>query len=115
MEKDKQDQMTALAWKILYNEEYESIPDPNKEENVPYMKAKKKERSEAFRRLMEGPGKVLFAEWKKKIKQVNTALLFIPATQLCTCHACMLIRGIRGILELWLEAEQSLLDDKIVN
>jgi len=36
---EKESSVVALAWKILYDEELEHIPDPNKPENVPYLKA----------------------------------------------------------------------------
>ena len=102
----------ALAWKILYDEELETIPDPNKPENVPYLKAKKKQRANAFKALMSGSGKILFEEWKEKVRRINLALLFIPKENLCNCPACQLIREVRSILELWIEAEQALLEDK---
>ena len=102
----------ALAWYILYGEEYETIPDPNKPENVPYLKAKKKQRANAFKALLQGQGKILFEEWKEKVKRINLALLFIPKENLCNCPSCQLIREVRNILELWIEAEQALLEDK---
>ena len=111
MEK-REESAVALAWYILYGEEYETIPDPNKPENVPYLKAKKKQRAQAFKNLMQGRGKVLFDQWKDKIRSTNLALLFIPQENLCTCPACQLIREVRGILEIWIEAEQALLEDK---
>jgi len=109
---EKESSVVALAWKILYDEELEHIPDPNKPENVPYLKAKKKQRANAFKALMEGNGKVLFEEWKNKVKRVNLAVLFTPKEQLCDCAACTAIREIRNILELWIDAEQALIEEK---
>ncbi len=87
-------------------------PDPNKPENVAYINAKRKERKEAFRRLIDGSGKVLFEEWKKKIRNNNLAMLFIPADQLCNCTACTLIRDVQGMFKLWMEAETILTEEE---
>ena len=103
---------TSLAWLLLYDEELEEIPDPNKPENVAYINAKRKEKKEAFKQLMEGSGKVLFREWKKRIKNNNLAMLFIPANQLCDCAACMIIRDIQGMFKLWLEAETIITEEE---
>ena len=34
----------ALLWKVLYGEELEQTPDPNKPENLPYYKARREQR-----------------------------------------------------------------------
>jgi hypothetical protein len=104
-----------LAWKVLYSEAYKTPPDPNKPENIPYAKAKSKERAKAFERLMKGPGKPLFEEWRENVKRYNLALLFLPEDKLCGCPACMAIRKIRSTLELWLEAEKILAQEEKPN
>ena len=97
-----------IAWKILYGIEQEEIPDPNKPENVPYLKAKKKERIQLFERLKKGPAKILFESWADKIMRLNLAVLFTPKDKLCLCPACEAIREIRATLEVWIEAEITL-------
>ena len=104
--------LANLAWKILYKEDREEIPDPNKPENLPYLKAKRKQKAEALSVLMEGQGKVLFENWYEKIKRLNLGLLFTPGSQLCNCPACEAIREIKAILEFWLDAEQILAENK---
>ena len=104
--------LSTLAWKILYKEDREPIPDPNRPENVPYHKAKRKKKAEDLQRLLDGPGKALFERWYEKLKVENLRLLFTPESQLCTCPTCNAIRQIRSILELWLDVEQTLLEHK---
>ena len=105
-------QTLALAWELIYGEEYEVTPDPNKPENLHHLKAKKKQTVDGFKRLMRGPGKVLFEQWKERVRKTNLALLFLPKENLCGCPACDTIREVRGILELWIDAEQILMEDK---
>lgn len=107
-----QSHLANLAWKILYNEDREEIPDPNKPENLPYLKAKKRQKAEALTGLMSGPGKILFENWHEKIKRLNLGMLFTPRSQLCNCSACEAIREIKAILEFWLDAEQILAENK---
>ncbi len=95
----------SLAWKILFNEEYEETPDPNNIENQNYLKAKRKETEEGFRKLMSGHGKVIFESWRDKIKKQTLSMLYLDPKELCNCQACQLIRSMRGILDLWLEME----------
>jgi len=104
--------LANLAWKILYKEDREEIPDPNKPENLPYLKAKKKQKAEALEILISGPGKILFENWHEKIKRLNLGMLFTPKSQLCNCSVCETIREIKATLEIWLEAEQILVENK---
>ena len=99
---------TSIAWKILYNEEYENIPDPNKPENIPYIAARKRERAESLERLISGPGRVLFEQWRGKLKRELLALLVAPDDLACHCSSCMSLRKLRIIFELWLEAQRVL-------
>ena len=69
------------------------------------VKRKKKERVEDFKKLMSGPGKVLFKEWEKKIRENNLSLFAIPDGQLCECTACRIIRDMQSMFRLWVEAE----------
>ena len=100
--------LTALAWEVLFGEKYETVPDPNKPENVSYYNAKKRERNEKLRLFCTGQGKVIYDEWKKKIRAETLALLTIPKTSLCNCMTCLILREIRPRLELILEAEDIL-------
>lgn len=107
------DNAVETAWKILYGIERDEIPDPNKPENIPYINAKKQERIQSFENLKNGPGKILFEAWADKIMRLNLGLLFTPKEKLCLCPACQVIRDIRATLEVWVEAETTLKEDKI--
>lgn len=101
------------AWKILYGVDEEEIRDPNLPQNVPYLKAKKQERIQAFDYLKNGPAKVLFEMWADKIMRLNMGLLFTPKKNLCLCPTCQVIRDIRATLEVWVEAEMTLKKEDI--
>jgi hypothetical protein len=103
--------IAATYWRVLYGEEYEQIPDPNKPENTVWHRAKKQERATKFKNFVKGPGSVLFDEWQKKVKQDIAALLAIPPQSLCNCPACMIVRDTRKYLELLVEAEQVLTEN----
>lgn len=100
--------ITALAWELLFNEKYESIPDPNKPENSAYLNAIQQQRIDSIRHFAMGNGKILYDEWKKKVRSETLALLTIPKSELCNCAACMILREIRPRLELIIEAENIL-------
>lgn len=102
---------TSIAWKIVFGEDYEQMPDPNRPENIPLILAKKRERAESIERLMTGTGRVLFEQWRGKIKRGLLALLVAPDDGTCHCSACILLRQLKMIFELWLEA-QRVLEDK---
>lgn len=102
---EKTQSVTELAWKILYKEEREEVPDPNRPENTAYFNAKRKERREAISRFVTGQGKILYEQWMKQIKGLNLALLVTPDQALCKCPACVTIAQIKARLELILEAE----------
>ncbi len=104
--------LVALAWELLFNEKYESIPDPNRPENSAYINAVRKQRTDSIRHFAMGGGKVLYNEWMRKVRSETIALLTVPKTSLCNCPACMILREIRPRLELILEAENILSEDR---
>ncbi len=104
--------LVALAWELLFNEKYESVPDPNKPENSSYINAMRKQRAESIRLFAMGNGKVLYDEWIRKVRAETIALLTVPKTSLCNCIACMVLREIRPRLEMILEAESILAEEK---
>jgi hypothetical protein len=106
------DNITSLAWELLFNEKYESIPDPNKPENSAYLTAVKQQRNDSIKHFANGSGKVLYDEWKKKIRSETLALLTVPKAELCNCTACMILREIRPRLELIIEAETILSNER---
>lgn len=108
------DKSTEMLWFILYDEEREKIPDPNKPENMVYHKAKKQERADKIKVFMNGPGAVLFNEWKKKVKQNQASMIAIPEKEMCNCTACLILRDTRKYLELLMEAERILSENKVV-
>lgn len=99
-----------VMWGILFNEDLEKIPDPNKPENTAFLSATKKAEIERMRAFAEGPGKVLFDRWKKQIRTDTISLLMSEPK--CDCAKCWEIKKIRNILQLVLEAEQILTERK---
>lgn len=104
--------ITALAWELLFGEKYESIPDPNKPENSAYINAIQQQRIDSIRHFAMGSGKVLYDEWKKKIRSEVLALLTVPKKELCNCTVCMILKEIRPRLEMIIEAEQLLSNER---
>ena len=102
------DNIAALAWEILFGDKYESVPDPNKPENSAFINATKQQRKDSIKHFAIGGGKVIYDEWKKRIRSETLALLTIPKSELCNCTACMIIREIRPRLELIVESESIL-------
>jgi hypothetical protein len=107
----EENDFTAIAWKIIFNEMLEEIPDPNRPENLPYILAKKRERAESLERFITGTGRVLFGQWRDKIKKGLLALLVSRSTDSCHCPSCLMLRELRMIFELLFEA-QRVLEDK---
>ena len=103
---------TAIAWKVLYNEDFEEIPNPNLPENSARINVERKQRREAISRFVTGQGKPIFDEWRKQIKSKNLALISTPDKLMCLCPACNQIRDIRSRLEMILEAEMVLREQK---
>ncbi|HOX40532.1 MAG: hypothetical protein M0R06_18180 [Sphaerochaeta sp.] len=96
----------ALLWKVLYGEELEQTPDPNKPENLPYYKARREQRRKELSSFYNGPGKVLFDGWEKRVKQLNLQLISSPEADKCSCQTCLIVRQIKSIMTLWIEAMQ---------
>ena len=103
---------TSIAWKILFNEDFERIPDPNDPANIPRLTAQMRERRESLERLMTGQGRVLFEQWRDRLKRGLLSLLVAPpSTPLdtsCHCSSCQQLREMRIIFALWLEAQRIL-------
>ena len=103
------DRFRQLAWNILYDEDFEEIPDPNKPENIPHIKALQRDEREKLKNFIEGSGKVLIDRWKAQIKAEMLSLLTLEAsTPLCNCGPCQQIKAIKNKFELLLEAEDIL-------
>ncbi len=109
---DEQPSITALAWELLYGDKYEPIPDPNQPENEPYARIMRKQRAESIGHFATGGGKVLFDEWKKKVRAGTLALVTISEEKLCGCPACMVLREIKPRFKLILEAETILSEQR---
>ena len=96
-------ELGAIVYKILFNDEPENIPNPNKPENIPRIKAMGQARNEKFKRFWEGEGSVLFERWQDKIRENVFALLVDEPD--CNCKQCNKIREITTILKLLSEAQ----------
>ena len=93
-----------VAWRVLYGQGMEEIPDPNKPENTAHLNAIKKAEKDALERFLNGQGKVLVDRWTNKIKQGIVMLITSDGGD-CSCPTCMKIRDIRSLLELLMEAQ----------
>lgn len=100
-----------IAWGILFNEEREKTPDPNRPENIPYFTARKRERQESLERLMSGTGRVLFEQWRGQLREGLLSLLTAKDIGSCHCSTCTALFRLQIIFGLWLEA-QRVLEDK---
>jgi len=103
---------TDIAWKILFDESLEAIPDPNKPENSAHLNLVVKENRERLKRFANGPGKVLFDRWKDQIRREALGLIVAPDID-CNCAVCGAIKTIKNKFELILEAEKVLREDNL--
>ena len=97
---------TKLGWRILFGEDYESIPDPNLPENTAVINAKQQGRRDELLKFVEGAGKPLYERWSDKIKRDTLALIVSPLSQDCNCMNCLQIKKIQYLFELLLEAQE---------
>jgi hypothetical protein len=113
---DQQTKYTELGWKLLFNEDFQSIPDPNRPENSAHITAvQKKRREELLRfvegsgellRFVEGSGAILYNRWSDKIKRKILGIVAMPAGHDCNCVICLQIREVQYLFGLLLEAQE---------
>jgi len=101
----------SIAWNVLFNDDREKTPDPNKPENLPYITARKRERKESLEKLMSGPGRVLFEQWREQLRGGMVSLLSSKDIGSCHCSVCNELFRLKIIFGLWLEA-QRILEEK---
>jgi hypothetical protein len=99
-----------IAWEILFNEELETIPDPNKPENSAHINAVVRENRDKLKKFMNGAGKVLMDRWRDEIKRQTLGIIVAPEED-CNCATCRMVRMIKAKFELILEAEKILRED----
>jgi hypothetical protein len=85
---------TALGWNILFGEDYESIPDPNKPENTAVLNA----RSKVIQRYDRMTDRA-----KKRLLQITTSPIDLTK---CNCVSCLLIKDTQSIFQILLEAQE---------
>jgi len=103
-EENIQDQQALIAWKTLFGEEFEDIPDPNKPENVPLINAMRKANIEKFKRFAGGTGKVLFEQWQKELRSGVFELL-LNADNKCMCPVGIQVYKLQYLLRLIVKAQ----------
>ena len=103
---------TDIAWEVVFGEKLEKIPDPNKPENAPYFKAKRREKKEKIKVFAQGIGKPVFDHWKNKIRRNIMAVILNNQCNTCHCANCMLIREIQYLFNLILDTESIIQDSK---
>ena len=92
-----------IAYKILFNDEKERLPNPNLPENIPRIKAMEAAKTEKFKRFWEGSGAVLFERWQDKIR--NNMLELLVTEPDCNCKTCNKVRETFSLLKMLAEAE----------
>jgi len=100
---DVQDQQAVIAWKTLFGEEFEDIPDPNKPENTAFINAKKKENIERFKRFANGSGRVMFEQWQRELRSGMFELLNTDIE--CNCVLSMQLYKLQYLLRLIVKAQ----------
>jgi hypothetical protein len=103
---DQQTKYTELGWKLLFNEDFQSIPDPNRPENSAHITAVQKKRREELLRFVEGSGAILYNRWSDKIKRKILGIVAMPAGHDCNCVICLQIREVQYLFGLLLEAQE---------
>jgi hypothetical protein len=101
------DKKISILWRLLFNEDLEEIPDPNKPENTAHFNALKKVERDQLERFLNGSGKVLVDRWQKRIKKNILTILSNPDKS-CNCINCMLLRETRLLLEFIYEGQDIL-------
>ena len=100
------DSNLTVAWRLLFDEEYDNILDPNKPEDTARMNATEKKKATDFKKFATGQGKPLFDRWKKDIREKILQLLSSPEIDECGCKICSSVKELRYILHLCISAEQ---------
>jgi len=96
-------ELAPLVYKILFGDEPVSIPDPNKPENIPRLKAMQTAREDKFKRFWDGEGSVLIERWQEKIRD-NMFELLVEETD-CNCKTCNKIREVATVIKMLSEAK----------
>jgi len=89
-----------IAWSILFGCDIEDIPDPNKPENVPYIKAVRKAETEKLKLFMETTGKVLFDHLQTDVREGMFDIILRENTGGCPCGLSRKVDAIRAIVKL---------------
>lgn len=94
----------VIAWKTLFGEDYEDIPDPNKPENSAYINAKAKEYNERFKQFVEGSGSILFDKWQSRVRAgiFNIMTGKVPH---CECSLSREVEQLQFLFKLLAEAQ----------
>ena len=100
-----QDALGAIVWRVLFGEDMEDIPDPNKPENSARINAMRKAKQDAFKSFYNGPGKPLFDEMRTKIRAM-TFDISVGKDDGCQCPVCARLREVRFMVKMlsWAEA-----------
>ena len=105
------DRSETEAIKTLFGEDVEHIPDPNKPENVPVIKALKKQQIDSLKLFIEGPGKVLFQDWQNELRADMFKILIEEPTD-CGCVLCSKRNQMQYLLKLIVKAHSLLEENK---
>jgi len=97
------DQEGYIAWKTLFGEEFENIPDPNKPENTAYINAMKKANVDKFKKFANGAGKVMFEQWQRELRYGVHELLTTPID--CNCIMSLQLYKLQYLLRLIVKAQ----------
>ena len=96
-------ELQEITYRLLFDADIERVPDPNKEENIPRIKAEEQKKQEDLKRFWAGPGNPLMEKWKKDIRIGVWDILMSKDD--CNCSTSIKKRGIVSILKMLSEAE----------
>ncbi len=109
MEQLKPDQILAnVAWRVLFGEDIEDIPDINKPENSAYVNAKRKEHDEKFKQFVEGPGNILFEKWQSRVRSGVFNIMNPGNVPECNCALATEVKGLQFLFQLLSEAHATI-------
>ena len=98
--------MERLIYRILFDSDPIVVPDPNKEENIPRIKAENQKTLDNLQRFWNGSGKPLMNRWKDRLRVGIHEILL--SEDKCNCALSIKKRELATIIRMLAEAESIL-------
>ena len=103
---DSMDKKSVTAWKMLFGEDFEELPDINKPENSARVNAEIRKKVQQFKQFAEGVGKPLFDQLQTDLRSGLFTLMISSHKCDCNCNLSILTRELQGILKLIAKANE---------